>query len=710
MTPNRSPVTGQLTDLRDNLYGLDGFNGGSLVKMTLQSLTGGEGRLQVWSDPQTASIDAPAAEGDRFYALAPSSGSAGPGVMLDWTSADGPKTDYSLALEEVTGARVLGDVPSGGSVSSTKRSLSAGTTATYAVRVPADHVIEITHLNDEDEELDTRVVDAANRERYSRDSLEEADQLDASGEDDEGYYFAEEAGLHLVRVTTPNNLTNHELTVAAHKPTDLGELQPGDTVDRMVTTATKPVRSDYYRFDVAPAAEVTFSFEPTAPTPADEIDHDLKLHDLSRRVDNLTIPAGRIAFNADRGTVTVGPIDLTPGRYLLGHGIEEKLTDLKISGNLKPAGAVETEPNDRVDAADTLAADTPTVGDVLPGDGDVWTFQNPTATSSKVVTIDVVADEAEADAWHCTLTAPDGTQVDGVQMRDKGCFLMARPDQAGKWRVDIDFRGEDLQRYTVTRTLREARMESEPNNRAALRNPAGFSGQADEVVTLGRWTPVDTTDRYRIQIPSGTGANGKARLFVSLSDEGPDPAGGQVEVRDGKGNQIGMVPSNKEESVTTAVSGGEVFDVLVRGETSTIGDADGAYALTASLYEPDVVESASPGVSISKDGTRHSSNVDVSNCANPTRVTAGVDIAYQFRSGLSVWLTNPSGQTIQLWDQGGGFDSNLVGNIPLTLPSANPMAPLIGGSANGQWTMEVEVTKFPFGGTWKGWSLQLNCN
>jgi subtilisin-like proprotein convertase family protein len=710
--PDDSPLTGNLADLRDNLYSMSDISAGTVVEIEVSGIgNDARARLQLWTDQQTLALDQTAEEGDVFYALVPASGDA-PNLMLDWISADGPATDYRVTVETVADTSVLGDLGAGNSVSSTAQTLSDGATATYAVSLPADHVVELTHDNAEDEEVDATVVSPTDQTAYTADPLEEVDNLNSAGEDDDGYFYTESGGLHLIELTATDALTDHTLTVQTHEPISLGTAQPGSSLQQTQTTSTGEYRSDYYRISVDRPVSAEFTFTATAPTPTEEIDHDLKVHDLRRRVDNLTDPDGRIAFSRDgsddTSEVTVGPVVLKPGDHLLGHGLEAPLDEVEITGSFEQADAVELEPNDRRSDAVDLPADTTVVGDATSDDRDVFTFQ-PNTGSSGVTEVVVRARHAEEDTWRCRLVAPDGTMLDEVDDRDQGCVLRAATDRQGTHRVLVNADPTDLTRYTITRNRRDARLESEPNNRSSLANPVGLSSANPETTRLGRWTSTDTTDRYELDIPSNVKSTDGARLFVSLSAAGPDPASGAVEMRDGTGATIGTAEAGKDESISVGLESGKSYRLVVRGDASTIADTDGAYELEANLYIPDVVRSASPNTTIKNNGTRHQSTVNVSSCSQVSRVVVATDITYQFRSGLAVWLTGPTGQTVKIWNENGGFDSDLVGTFPFAFTPANSLSTLTGGSGNGDWTLEVEVTNFPFEGNWNSWSLQLTC-
>ncbi len=708
--PDDSPLAGNLVDLRDNFYELSDFAAGEVVEMSVEAIgDDASARLQVWRDEQTLTLQRPASPGDVFYALVPAGGST-PSILLDWASARGPHTGYELAVDPVSNTEVLGRLSAGSSIASSPRSLTSGDSVTYAVDVPQDHVIEITHANDENEEVDARVVDPTDTEVYAADPLEEVDDLNSAGEDDDGYFYTAQGGLHFIELTATDTMSNHEVTITAREPTSLGGVQPGGSVSQTETTSTAEYRSDYYRFRVDQPVRAEFTFEATAPSPADEIDHDLKLHDLRRRIVNLTDPDGRIAYERGTGSVTLGPIRLKTGEYLLGHGLEDALTEVAITGDIETAQDVEVEPNDTADNATDLPTSTSVVADAAVQDRDVYAFQVPSGGLSGLTQVELEAQRASEDAWQCRLEGPDGTTLDAVDQRDAGCVLFARLDQQGTYRLIVDFDGDERVRYDVERYTREAAPESEPNNRPDLADDTGIADGNLEAEVLGRWTHVDTTDHYSVEIPSSVPAEAGARLFVGITAQGPDPADGDLELRDSSGATVGTVGAQEAATVSVEVAGDESYPLVARGAPSSIATTDGAYAVTASVIVPDVTAGASPGVTIENDGTRHASTVNVSGCSHVDGVAVETDIEYTYRNGLSVWLRNPGGTTVQIWNENGGFDSNLVGTFPYAFTPANPLAAFAGASGNGDWRLQVEATDWPFTGTWNAWELQLQCN
>jgi len=715
MWPSMPTTSGDGVDLRDNYFGLSSFSADQLVRVTVPSVGADiEARVQLWTGSGTLNVDKAVQEGDEFWAVIPTTTTDAPRILVDWVSANGPDTGFEIKAEVDPDAFVLGSVGSGQSVTSQTRTLSFMNPTTYAVDVPAEHVIEVTHENAGDDEITTRAFDPSGRKVFEREDLEESDNLNSAGEDDEGYFYAERAGTYLIELDPGQSITDHEITVSAHKPTFLGEFAPGDSLQRMVSTSTPEYRSDYYEFSAITEVSATFTFQATAPSPATEIDHDLKLHDLSQIADNLTVPRGRIRFNRGTGTVEIGPVPLKPGRYLIGHGLEDPLTNVTIDGSFSSTGVIENEPNDTVATARSWSSGTELIGDVLPGDRDVFTFSNSTA-NSEVFEVTLSADEAFdpglfEDSWNCQMIAPDGTTVDTVSQRDQGCVLRATADQTGDYTVIADYDGPELRRYTLNRTRRTATLEAEPNNRSDLAQSIAFNSSGDQAVGLGRWTPLDVTDYYSLTVPSSVGTKDGAKLFVSLGSSAPDAPSGELELFDSSGASIGTVAPADTESVITSVEGGQTYTVAVRGDASSIGTTDGAYNVEATTYIPDVASSASPGASFSQSTSDATSTVSVSNCSSVSQVTVELDISYQFRNGLSVWLTNPAGTQIQLWNENGGFNSDLVGNIPLTFDSANSLQPFVGTSGNGDWILEVAATTYPFTGTLNSWAVQLNCN
>lgn len=718
--PNTTEVQGNAMDLRDNLYSLEQFSANQIVRVSVEGIGQDvDAHLQLWSSAPAVTAQEPMDEETSLYVLVPSTPTDVASVMVDWSGANGPDTNYTLRAETVQTRELMGSISSGGSASSSPADVNAGDTATYAARLPGDHVIEVLHDNDDSDERqpDIEVLGIDGDPVYAQEGLPDQDGLDAAGEDQDGYFYVERSGVYLIEFTANDSISQHEITVKTHDPTSLGEFQPGASLSKSVSTDAGTHRSNYFTFSVGQAVTATIEVESTMP--GEPVTQDLKLHDLRSAPTGLGTVDNFVAFerrpeSEDSPTVMLNDVRLKPGTYLLGHGEEETdISQVSITGSFGAPGPVETEPNDRPVEATDLPADDSVLADVEPGDRDRYSFQVGSSETGQITRVLLAAEESTDGAWNCVLTGPAAggngrVQLDSASRRDKGCLLRAEAPRAGTYRVRVDYSGEKLRRYFTSREWRTGTLEQEPNNRAGLEQTATVS-TSDGLGIFGAWTPVDTTDRYALEIPSSVGND--VPLFVTLTSEGPDElraAKGEFEVIDSSGSTVAS--SSSLGSLNFTASGGSTYTVVATAEPSAIGEADGEYSMEAFVFLPDVDKSKQVDRTLTTNNQTYTSDISVSGCSQVTKATVDVNIEYN-KLLLEVAIVDPDGNRVTLW--GGRFTqplNPLSGNFPLTLEPEEAMGLLNQGTGNGTWTLEVTRTGGVQDATWNSWGLRMLCN
>lgn len=718
--PNTPEVEGNAMDLRDNLYSLEQFSANQIVRVSVEGL--GEdvdAHLQLWTSAPAVTVQEPMDDQTSVYVQIPSTPSDASSVMVDWTGANGPDTGYTLRAETVQTRELLGRISSGASATSAPVDVTGGDQVVYAARLPGDHVIEVLHDNDDSDERrpDIDVLGVDGDPVYAQKNLPDRDGLDAAGEDQDGYFYIERSGVYLFEFATNDPIAKHEVTVGTHDPASLGEFQTGSSLSKSVSTDAGTHRSNYFMFSVGQAVDATIEVEST--TPGEPVTQDLKLHDLRRAPMGLGTVQDFVDFerrpeSEGSPTVALTNVRLKPGTYLLGHGEEETdISQVSITGSFEGPGPVEQEPNDRTDEATDLPEDNSVLAGVEPGDRDRYSFQVGSSETGQITRILLAADEPTEGAWNCVLTgpAPGGSgrvQLDSASRRDQGCLLRAEAAQAGEYRVRVDFSGDTIRRYFASRAWGAGLLEREPNNRAGLEQTATVS-TGDGLDVFGAWTPVDTTDRYELEIPGSIGND--VPVFVELASEGPDElqaARGGIEVLDSSGSSVAS--SSNLGSLNFTAYGGSSYTVVATAEPAAIEDADGEYSMEAFLFLPDVDRRKDVNRTLDTNNQTYTSDISVSGCSQVDKATVDVDIEYN-KLLLSVAVVDPDGNRVTLW--GGRFTqplNTLSGNFPLTLSPEEAMGPLNQGTGNGTWTLEVTMSGGVQDATWNSWGLRMLCN
>jgi M6 family metalloprotease-like protein len=100
------------------------------------------------------------------------------------------------------------------------------------------------------------------------------------------------------------------------------------------------------------------------------------------------------------------------------------------------------------------------------------------------------------------------------------------------------------------------------------------------------------------------------------------------------------------------------------------------------------------------------SSVPLSGSGVAGRLKASVEIAHTWVGDLRVQLVSPSGRTATLHGQVGGSQRDLKMTYDSEIPSS-PLAPLVGQSVAGNWTLRVADLMARDTGTLKSWSIEV---
>jgi subtilisin-like proprotein convertase family protein len=122
--------------------------------------------------------------------------------------------------------------------------------------------------------------------------------------------------------------------------------------------------------------------------------------------------------------------------------------------------------------------------------------------------------------------------------------------------------------------------------------------------------------------------------------------------------------------------------------------------------------SSSPSAAIpDNDPAGLSDTLTVSGCSGTTsKLYVSLDITHTFIGDLVIDLTGPTGTTVNLWDQSGGSDDDILGLFPETLTPNESLTPFNGLDPSGTWTLDIEDTTGADTGTLQSWSVYAACN
>jgi len=129
--------------------------------------------------------------------------------------------------------------------------------------------------------------------------------------------------------------------------------------------------------------------------------------------------------------------------------------------------------------------------------------------------------------------------------------------------------------------------------------------------------------------------------------------------------------------------------------------------LTAQRPSAPVTASAKPNIAIpdaSSAGVQ--SSVALAGSGVAARVKCSVEISHTWVGDLRVQLVAPNGRTATLHGQVGGSQRDLKMTYDSETPSS-PLAPLIGQSVAGNWTLRVADLMARDTGTFKSWSIEV---
>ncbi|QDG50231.1 hypothetical protein FIV42_05650 [Persicimonas caeni] len=200
-------LTGELTDLHDNLFNMANIAPTDVVTFTVDGIgEDAQGVLQVWGDATTLHESQPISAGQSVTVGVPESGSML--ALVDWTMVDGPRVDFDISAE-VTGAQQTVTVPAGG-------------TGTMTVSAGLFDLLEINQTNAAAESLDLSITDP-NGTEVATTTLDDGELFE---------HIAFNTGGDYVLTLTNNSGSSVDATLGVNisSPTDLGQVPTGGSV------------------------------------------------------------------------------------------------------------------------------------------------------------------------------------------------------------------------------------------------------------------------------------------------------------------------------------------------------------------------------------------------------------------------------------------------------------------------------------------------
>ncbi len=230
-------VAGQMLDITDNWFKLTNLTNGDAVKITPTVADGATGVLEIWSSATDFVQTLPLQSGQEVSAVLPTGDVY---FFVDWTRRLGNDTTFDLGVQTVPGEN-LGDVPAGGTVSSTDTTLAGDGNALYAVTAAPGEVIEIAQHNDQDSGIDVSVTAPDGTLLLDSDYL--------STTNDYAYAYAPNGGTFTISVTnsSSSDSANFGLTVNSVTPTDEGDVAAGDQISVDESSDIAEGRQVFYR-------------------------------------------------------------------------------------------------------------------------------------------------------------------------------------------------------------------------------------------------------------------------------------------------------------------------------------------------------------------------------------------------------------------------------------------------------------------------------
>ena len=702
-------ATGNFMKLTDNIFEVQGFSKGDLLKVTAKDV--GEdidGVLSIWKNPATHHTSLDIESGDSVVLRAPDTSSGNFLMHLDWKSANGPNDVFTVGAEKITDSKDLGQISKDGSKKGAKTTIGEGGSLLYEFSVKSGQIIEFSHIVSNFDDPDLALL-------HKGHVLTEIEAMDPRDDysPEYGYWYSPNGGHYQLRVATHESdekAEDLEVEVASMTPKDLGQKGQGDTITHSESNSLDEGKSRFYKVDFKSAAALNGTIE--------KGDSD---NEATIRLYETPFESVYSQFQRS-GNFTLDTVPVPKGVHLLGFSAEDDFSSYDIDLSVGTSPTVETEPNDTLGSASPADTTKKNAGDASSGDPDHWRINLMNKVGSdEVLLVDVVG--ADASNWSCELIDSSGATVSSYTGNNHGCLLMFGSLQKGTYFLDISNEDSDSKAYYFSLRRESGILESEPNNKASKAMALNWSKWTMGRAMYAELPTRNDTDFHKFTLPSALGS--KERLLLEYENIGPEPEPHTVELQDGSNSKIGETGGLNNAIVKKGLSQGDYFLKALDGHSS----GGNQYTLRAQTFTYDksgtyTFSGTGPGKRFPDDDKGGvSTRVSGPTCSNITDVKVGVDILHKDWQDLQIELHGPNRNTVVLKEAGPDVDADdgetFTHVFPTSFDAANPLSKFNGKSASGTWGLTVSdrqpdkrsgfIRDPGNGGFVKSWTLYLDC-
>ncbi len=340
------PIAGDFANLTDNLYNLTNFTGGEIVTFSADSIGDdvGVGYMQIWASPTDFVGEFEIGAGDTVTTALPSGAAY---AFFDWGFVSGPDTSFEVSATPLPNQENLGPIAAGGTVNSGLLNLLDDDTRYVSFSVAPGEVIEISHTNVENDDVDY-ILRGPDGNEITDDF---AFQPTGAGTPEFDYVYSPNGGTYAIEATAKADITDAGFNITSITPTDAGSFDIGGSIQSTDAAPLDRNRSKFLRINLANNVSATGSLlggggETTA---------DLKIFDAVTGVRLVNVTSGTAAI--ELGLLPSGDhiveVDATSADLPSGYVLD--LT-------LEAPPVLEVEPNDDLATAQAVTLPLKLIG------------------------------------------------------------------------------------------------------------------------------------------------------------------------------------------------------------------------------------------------------------------------------------------------------------------------------------------------------------
>ena len=551
-------LTGSFANLSDNLFRATNLSSGDYVVFSADTIGEDvEGVVQLWSSPTELFATYDIEQGDELAIALPFDE---PLIFFDWETALGDDLGFEVSAQAPTNQENLGLIAAGTSQDATAFDLAGGGFHYLTFEIAPGEVLEISHNNDEDEEIDYDLFDIDTGEEVDSSSF--VDDLDDSGRDI-NYEYLRDGGRFLLTIennSSSSALTNEVVTIGSITPqVPANPLSTTESVSSTRSMLLGDERRTFYLLEVNEWVDAQFTLD----TNGGGGDPDLRVYD-EFSLETLFTETG----SGDKDTTET----VAPGLYLVSI---EANSELDMGYNFAavgaaPTGDIEVEPNDAKAEATALALDTEWTG-ASSGDMDTDLYQitlaaDLGANEALQIAVDGGGDEDSPD-YGCRLLsdAAMNDEIAAASPRREGCLLWAGDLSAGDYYIEITTTTPGTYYYDIEATIVPGvSLEVEPNDDTMTATPIPVTDVLDDGVLLGgTLATVQDVDFWELTLPAALSADETLSLEATLEGNNISDDG-MWALLDAMGAPIGMSVSLGEALRAQGLAAGTYYVMFMR--------------------------------------------------------------------------------------------------------------------------------------------------